>query len=138
MFPSTLVPRSKEKKEEWLTNWGNAIVNSTGSNYSGRLNRLHSNKQHYYGNVNTEEFRYMTEMYGLRTPARFVGYPFLYKLVEALVGESSGDTLEFSVECVDADIISSKLEKRIEAGANVLTAELRKILGNVSKQDLFQ
>lgn len=137
MFPSTRVPRDKQKKKEWLEAWGNSIVNATGSGYSSRLQRLWSNRQAYYGKVDPLEFQYMTQMYGIRTPARFVGYPFIYKLVESLVGETSGDTLQFSVESVDDDIIASKLEKRVEAGTNVLTAPLRKILGGVSTEDLF-
>ncbi len=104
---------------------------------TSRLLRIHSNNLLYRGEHNGKDFEYITKQYGLRSPARFVGYPFAYRLVETMVGESSKDSLEFSVESVDQDIIASKLERKVQSAANVLLSPIRKILGGISIEEMF-
>ena len=137
MFPSTIVPSDQTEYKAWLKNWGVALATNMGQDNHKRFTRLYSNRQVYKGIMDPKEFQYLTETYGIRTPARFVGYPFAYKLVEELVGETSADSLEFSVESVDSDIISAKLEAKVMAAVNVLTKPMRKIMGNISIEEMF-
>lgn len=137
MFPSIHVPSGKDKIKEWSSAWGNAIVQQQDTSLNSRMLRIHSNNQLYMGLIDGKEFEYITKQYGLRTPARLVGYPFAYRLVEELVGESSKDSLEFSVQSVDQDIITAKLEKKVEAAAHVLTKPIREILGGISVEEMF-
>lgn len=137
MFPSIHVPTGEDKINEWAEAWGNAIVTHQEDSLNSRRLRIYSNNQLYMGILDGKEFEYITKMYGLRSPARLVGYPFAYRLVEELVGESSKDSLEFSVESVDEDIITAKLESKVAAAAHVLTKPIRDILGGVSVEEMF-
>jgi hypothetical protein len=138
MFPTTLVPSDKQEFQKFLNDWGEAIVGARDGDRANQFGRLFSNRQMYRGQLNVSELKYVSEQFGLRTPARLVGYPFLFSIVEELVGETSKDSLDFSIEGLDDEIIAAKLEKKVAAATKVLTAPIRKILGGISEQELFE
>lgn len=132
MFPSTTVPSSADELRDWKRKWGDALAKTQEQDFVQEFERLFKNRRAARGELNPKDFKYMTELYGLRTPARLVGYPVLWKLIEELVGETSKDTLDFSVESVDEDIITAKLEKRVAMATEMLTRPIRSMFKNVS------
>ena len=78
-FPAQFVLES-EKTKEWANQWVNAVVaymSYTESPYkNSRLNDI-QNYNIYNGNLDLEDFKYITEQYGMSYPARMVNYPII-------------------------------------------------------------
>lgn len=138
MFPSYYVPESESKQKEWSQLWAAAIcgVNNGSSMNMEDYKRMQNNWNAVHGKINSSEFEYITKLYGIRTPARVVGYPILYNMVERHVGEL--DEVDISVESVSQEIIDRKLERKVQAAVEMLITPIKKAIGAQTSIDLME
>lgn len=123
--PSTYVPTDANKIADWQKAWGDFLVIHTQS--MGRLHQaIAEDYAAYDGRLDSRSFQYITEQYGLRTPAKLVSYPLLNRMVNFLVNKTQGDSIDVGVECIDETIISEKQDKIARAAAEMLLRPLRR------------
>ena len=123
--PSTYVPADTTKIADWQRAWGDYLVIHTQS--MGRLHQaIAEDYAAYEGRLDNRSFQYITEQYGLRTPAKLVSYPLLNRMVNFLVNKTQGDSIDVGVECIDETIISEKQDKIARAAAEMLLRPLRR------------
>ena len=137
MFPSYLEPDSNPKK--WAKKWSKALSDYGGNNDSTdeRIIDMENKWLGYFGKLRPNALEYITKIYGIRTPARVTGYPVLFNVVEELIGEASKDSLEMSVEGIDDDIKSRKLNNKVTMAVEMITRPIRKIIGAEYSIDLI-
>ena len=114
-FPSMLVPE-KEKDDKWCLQVVNAIVNYMGykdgfytkSRYDDVLNY-----QIYNGQLNQDDYKYVTEQYGITYPARLVNYPIIAPKIDLLVGEEIRRPLDMKVSTINKEAVLRKHDHKV-------------------------
>ncbi len=133
-FPLQNIPESK-KNEEWHLECLNAIVFYAGDYQFFRDDRLHDHENFLIteGRFDPKQYEYLTDMYGITSPARLVNYPLIMPKLDLLVGELVSQPLQYTVNVINRDALNRKNEAKISAGAEVLMRPVRrkmeKILG---------
>jgi hypothetical protein len=133
-FPKQYIPEN-EKTEEWHKQCLEAILNSaratSNSMFATERKKDYENYQIINGQFDPKQFEYLTDMYGMTAPARFVNYPLILPKVDALVGEFVSQPLNFDVEVINKDAINRKIEKKVAIAAEVLLRPIRKEIEKV-------
>ena len=114
-FPPQFVLES-EKTEEWANQWVNAVVaymSYVESPYkNSRLNDI-QNYNIYNGTLDLEDFKYITEQYGMAYPARLVNYPIISPKIDLLVGEDLRRPLDVKVSTTNKEAVLRKEDKKV-------------------------
>ena len=121
-FPAQFVLDS-EKTDEWCENWVNAIVA-----YPYRRSRTNDiqNYNLYNGDLNLEDFKYITEQYGMSYPARLVNYPIISPKIDLLVGEDLRRPLDVKVSTTNKEAVLRKEDVKVNLIMKQLTEEIHK------------
>jgi hypothetical protein len=114
-FPSLFVPE-KEKNNEWCEQVVDAIISYMGyqesfynkSKYDDVLNY-----QIYNGQLNQDDYKYVTEQYGITYPARLVNYPIITPKVDLLVGEEIRRPLDMKVTTINKEAVLRKHDHKV-------------------------
>ena len=125
-FPPQFVLES-EKTEEWANQWVNAVVaymSYTESPYkNSRLNDI-QNYNIYNGNLDLEDFKYITEQYGMSYPARMVNYPIISPKIDLLIGEDLRRPLDVKVSTTNKEAVLRKEDVKVNLIMKKLTEEI--------------
>jgi hypothetical protein len=126
-LPDQYIPDS-EKDEKWYLDTINAYLSLQAGNVRLRNERVkdHDNYLIASGVFDSKQFEYVTDAYGMTTPARLVNYPIITSKLDLLVGELIQQPFEYSVEVINSEAISRKNEKRNTVAAEVIMRPLRK------------
>jgi hypothetical protein len=133
-FPKQNIPE-REKNKEWHLKCVNAIVsyNKDHRKYTDEKKKDHDNYLLYAGHFDPKSFTYVTDAYGLTSPARLVNYPMIKPKIDLLVGELISQPLQFTVNVINRSAIRRKNEKKITMAAEValrpIRREMEKALG---------
>lgn len=125
--PSVFVPSDNANYDAWIKAWG-AFLTLQISSEDPERKTIHEDFNVFFGTFNASKFKYLTEQYGIRTPARLVSYPLLNRMVNFLVNEVRNESLDVGVECIDETVINEQLDKRARAAAEVLLRPMRRQL----------
>ena len=80
------------------------------------------------GEFNKDQFRYITDMYGMTAPARLVNYPLIQNKLDLLAGELITQPLQYTVNVINRNAIRRKTEELVSiAVETILRPERRKI-----------
>tara|TARA_R100000951_G_scaffold107160_1_gene102294 strand:+ start:6489 stop:8726 length:2238 start_codon:yes stop_codon:yes gene_type:complete len=127
-FPRQNIPESK-KDEQWHKDCIDYFLKQQ------QVETFVSNKTKDYenyliasGEFNKEQFRYITDMYGMTAPARLVNYPLIQNKLDLLAGELITQPLQYTVNVINRNAIRRKTEELISiAVETILKPERRKI-----------
>ena len=127
-FPAQFVLES-EKTEEWANQWVNAVVaymSYTESPYkNSRLNDI-QNYNIYNGNLDLEDFKYITEQYGMSYPARLVNYPIISPKIDLLVGEDLRRPIDVKVSTTNKEAVLRKEDVKVNLIMKQLTEDIHR------------
>ncbi len=126
-LPRQNVPES-EKNEEWHLKSLEAIVgyHRSHSNYLDSRRNDHENYLIVNGDFDHKQFEYVTDMYGITSPARLVNYPIILPKLDLLAGELISQPLQFTVNVTNRNAIRRKNEKRTQVAAEVVLKPIRR------------
>tara|TARA_Y100000593_G_scaffold30492_1_gene60372 strand:- start:1405 stop:3699 length:2295 start_codon:yes stop_codon:yes gene_type:complete len=114
-FPSMVVSE-KEKNKEWCNNVLDSIIGYMSHNDStyttSRTNDI-GNYAIYNGDINQDDYAYITEQYGLTYPARLVNYPIITPKIDLLVGEELKRPIDMKVSTINKEAVIRKLDHKV-------------------------
>ena len=93
-----------------------------------RNNRLNDiqNYNIYNGDLDLEDFKYITEQYGMAYPARLVNYPIISPKIDLLVGEDLRRPLDVKVSTTNKEAVIRKEDVKVNLIMKRLTDEIHK------------
>jgi hypothetical protein len=124
-FPSLTIEDSG-KTPEWCKEVINAITahldrGDTLFNRS-RFSDV-ENYAYYNGDINYDDFKYITEQYGMSYPARMVNYPIIQPKIDLLVGEEIKRPIDKKVTTVNKEAVLRKEDYKINLHLNKFLSE---------------
>ena len=127
-FPRQNIPESK-KNEDWHRDCVDYFLKQQ------QVETFVSNKTKDYenyliasGEFNKDQFKYITDMYGMTAPARLVNYPLIQNKLDLLAGELITQPLQYTVNVINRNAIRRKTEELVAIAAEtILKPERRKI-----------
>jgi hypothetical protein len=127
-FPRQNIPESK-KNEDWHRDCVDYFLKQQ------QVETFVSNKTKDYenyliasGEFNKDQFKYITDMYGMTAPARLVNYPLIQNKLDLLAGELIVQPLQYTVNVTNRNAIRRKTEELVAiAVETILKPERRKI-----------
>ncbi len=127
-FPRQNIPESK-KDEDWHRDCVDYFLKQQ------QVETFVSNKTKDYenyliasGEFNKDQFKYITDMYGMTAPARLVNYPLIQNKLDLLAGELIVQPLQYTVNVTNRNAIRRKTEELVAiAVETILKPERRKI-----------
>ena len=126
IFPPQFVLES-EKTEEWANKWVDAVVSYMAyveSQYhNSRLNDI-QNYNIYNGSLELQDFKYITEQYGMAYPARLVNYPIISPKIDLLVGEELRRPMDIKVSTTNKEAVLRKEDVKVNLIMKKLTEEI--------------
>ena len=127
-FPAQYVTES-EKTDEWCESWINAIIGymsySDSPHKSSRVNDI-QNYNIYNGEIELDDFKYITEQYGMSYPARLVNYPIISPKIDLLVGEDLRRPIDVKVSTTNKEAVLRKEDVKVSLIMKDLTEEIHK------------
>lgn len=132
LFPRQNIPESKKTKA-WHKE--NILAMLAYQNYTTKFNRERKKDYENYllfnGVFDTKQFEYITNTYGISSPARLVNHPIIAPKIELLVGEFMNNPLDITAEAVNEDAVIRKLDKKVAIVAEKI---LKPIKAELSEQ----
>jgi hypothetical protein len=126
IFPKQNIPES-QKTVEWCKK--NILAMLAYQNYTTKFNRErkkdYENYLLYNGVFDPKQFEYITDTYGITSPARLVNHPMIAPKIDLLVGEFMSQPLDFGVEAVNEAAVVKKLDKKVKLVAEKVLKEVR-------------
>jgi len=111
-----MVVSEKEKNKEWCNNVLDSIIGYMSHNDStyttSRTNDI-GNYAIYNGDINQDDYAYITEQYGLTYPARLVNYPIITPKIDLLVGEELKRPIDMKVSTINKEAVIRKLDHKV-------------------------
>lgn len=127
LFPKQNIAES-QKTPEWCKK--NILAMMAYQNYTTKFNRErkkdYENYMLYNGVFDTKAFEYVTNTYGISSPARLVNHPIIAPKIDLLVGEFMSQPLDFTVEAVNEAIMNKKLDRKVSLVAERLMRDVRR------------
>lgn len=126
-FPQQNIPE-KEKNEEWHMECVDSLMRHH-SDYNSFLDSRKKDHDNYLitqGEFDHKQFEYVTDMYGLTSPARLVNFPIIMPKLDLLAGELISQPLQYSVNVVNRNALRKKNEEKITLAAEVLLRPIRR------------
>ena len=137
IFPKQNIPDG-QKTKQWCNEMIDAILK-----YDGISNRRAREKKKDYDNYmlfngvfDVKQFEYLTDTFGLSSPARLVNYPIISPKIDLLVGEFVSTPLKFEVYTVNKEANSRKLNKKVQVVADILLKPIKKELEKFVGMDM--
>lgn len=126
-FPKQNIPKDK-KDEKWHLDCINSVLlnHSNNSSFIDSRQKDHENYLIAAGEFDHKQFKYVTDMYGLTSPARLVNYPIIMPKLDLLAGELISQPLQFSVNVINRNAIRKKNEEKITLASEVLLRPIRR------------
>ena len=108
-FPKQNIPDNKKNKE-WHLDCINAVqrYHKSWNTFVDSRKKDHENYLIVAGEFDHKQYEYVTDMYGMTSPARFVNYPIIISKLDLLAGELVSQPLQFSVNVVNRNAIRKK------------------------------
>ena len=131
-FPIQNIPLVKKDKE-----WHMSNVNAVLTHHKGHQPFIDSRKKDHEnyllvaGEFDHKQFEYVTDMYGLTSPARLVNFPMMMPKLDLLAGELISQPLQFSVNVVGRNNVRKKNEEKITLASEVLLRPIRREIESV-------
>jgi len=126
-FPKQFISDS-EKTEEWCKENIDAIVSQLeSSNAEGSISENDKdirNYRLYNGDLEQEDYTYVTEQYNMPSPATMANYPITRNKIDLLCNEDLGRPLDKSVFAVNLDAALRKEQFKVSLIANELLKEI--------------
>jgi len=126
-FPKQNIPE-KDKTEEWHLECINSLMMRHGS-YDAFKNSRKKDHENYLitqGDFDHKQFEYVTDMYGLTSPARFVNFPMIMPKLDLLAGELISQPLQYTVSVINRNAVRKKNEQKITLAAEVILRPIRR------------
>jgi hypothetical protein len=127
IFPKQNIPDS-QKTKEWCKENIRAMLGY--QNYTTKFNRErkkdYENYLLYNGVFDTKTFEYVTNTYGISSPARLVNHPIIAPKIDLLVGEFMSQPLEFTVEAINEAAVNKKLDRKVAIVAEKIMRGVRR------------
>ena len=127
IFPKQNIPDS-QKTRAWCKDNIQAMLSY--QNYTTKFNRErrkdYENYMLYNGVFDTKTFEYVTNTYGISSPARLVNHPIIAPKIDLLVGEFMSQPLEFTVEAINEAAVNKKLDRKVALVAERLMRTIRR------------
>lgn len=126
-FPKQNIP-DKEKTKDWHLKCVDAILSFSRdtTKYTDDRKKDHDNYLMFNGHFDPKAFQYVTDAYGITSPARLVNYPIIKPKIDLLVGELVSQPLQFTVNVINRDAIRRKNEKKIQIASEVILRPIRR------------
>ena len=127
-FPQQFISE-KEKTDEWCDQWVNAVVGYMSYSESPYKNsRVHDiqNYNIYNGHIELNDFKYITEQYGMAYPARLVNYPIISPKIDLLVGEDLRRPMDIKVNTVNKEAVIRKQDVKVSLIMKELVGDIQK------------
>lgn len=126
-FPKQNIPE-KQKTKEWHKKCVDAIMSfaKDHTKFTDERKKDHDNYLLFSGHFDPKAFQYVTDAYGITSPARLVNYPIIKPKIDLLVGELVSQPLQFTVNVINRDAIRRKNEKKIQIASEVILRPLRR------------
>lgn len=139
-FPKQYIPDS-EKTEEWCKKNIDAIVNSLNRDSSSdggvsEYDRDIRNYRLYNGELDDDDYSYVTEQYKLTSPATMSNHPLIRSKIDHLCNEDLSRPLDKSVFAVNMDAAIRKEQFKVSLIANDLLAEINSQMENTFGMEL--
>lgn len=131
-FPLQSIPEN-QKDEEWHKQNIISIIQNDdqyGPMVSERMKDI-DNYKIFDGILDPKQFTYVTDMYGIAAPARFVNWPMMNSRIELLAGELVSQGLQFTTMVVNRDAIARKNEKKIGIAVETVLRPIRREIEGV-------
>tara|TARA_R100001591_G_scaffold102469_1_gene109497 strand:- start:2781 stop:5081 length:2301 start_codon:yes stop_codon:yes gene_type:complete len=127
-FPAQFV-LEEDKTDAWCEQWVDAVVNYMSYNetayQNSRLNDV-QNYNIYNGNIDLNDFKYITEQYGMSYPARLVNYPIISPKIDLLVGEDLRRPIDVKVSTTNKEAVLRKEDVKVNLIMKQLTEDIHK------------
>jgi hypothetical protein len=130
-FPLQNIPE-KDKTKEWHKDNVTSVL-MHHKDYTAFIDSRKKDHENYLiaaGEFNIKQFKYVTDMYGMTSPARLVNYPIIMPKLDLLAGELVSQPLQYTVNVINRNAIRKKNEEQITLAAEVV---LRPIRRNIEK-----
>ena len=127
-FPRQNIPESK-KDEKWHRDCIDYFLHQQQiETYVSNKTKDYENYLLASGEFNKDQFKYITDMYGMTAPARLVNYPIIQNKLDLLAGELITQPLQYTVNVINKNAIRRKTEELVSiAVETILRPERRKI-----------
>lgn len=127
-FPRQNIPES-QKDEAWHRDCVDYFLQQQQTEvYVSNKTKDYENYLIASGKFNKDQFKYITDMYGMTAPARLVNYPLMQNKLDLLAGELITQPLQYTVNVINRNAIRRKTEELIAIAAEtILKPERRKI-----------
>lgn len=128
VFPRQNIPES-QKDEQWHLDCIHYFLNQQQvETYIANKTKDFENYLIAAGDFNKDQFKYLTDMYGMTAPARLVNYPLIQNKLDLLAGELITQPLQYTVDVINRNAIRRKTEELTAiAVETILKPERRKI-----------
>ena len=126
-FPQQNIP-DKDKTKEWHKKCQDSLL-KRHKGYTAFIDSRQKDHENYLiaaGEFNHKQFKYVTDMYGMTSPARLVNYPIIMPKLDLLAGELVSQPLQFTVNVVNRNAIRAKNEEKITLAAEVVMRPIRR------------
>ena len=126
-FPKQNISEA-EKTKEWHMKNVNSVL-SHHKDYTPFIDSRKKDHENYLlvaGEFDHKQFEYVTDMYGLTSPARLVNFPMMMPKLDLLAGELISQPLQFSVNVIGRNAVRKKNEKKMTIASEVLLRPIRR------------
>jgi len=127
VFPRQNIPES-EKNEKWCKE--NVLSILAYQSYTTKFNRERKKDYENYlifnGVFDTKTFEYITNTYGISSPARLVNFPIISPKIEVIIGEFMANPINFTAEAVNEDAKIRKMDKLVSKVTEDILKPIRK------------
>lgn len=125
-LPDLYVPESG-KTQAWCEQVLRACAQYSIKSTAFRNERIKDFKNYdmIKGTYDLKDFDYITNQFGVVTPARLVHYPWMNTKIDTIVGEFLSTPFEFGATLTNDDGKERKLDRAARVGAEMLTKQFR-------------
>lgn len=142
-FPRQNIPEN-QKDEDWHRDCVDYFLQQQQvETYVSNKTKDYENYLIASGEFNKDQFKYVTDMYGMTAPARLVNYPLIQHKLDLLAGELITQPLQYTVNVINKNAIRRKTEELIAIAAETILRperkKIEKVLGaEIPDEDLGQ
>ena len=131
-FPLQNIPEA-QKDEDFHRKCIDSVLRNHKDNtaFIDSRTKDHENFLIAAGEFNNKQYKYVTDMYGLTSPARFVNYPIIMPKLDLLAGELISQELLFGAYVLNRNAVRKKNEEKITIGSEVLLRPIRREIERV-------
>ena len=140
-FPRQAIPDS-EKTQEWCIDNLRSITrflggsNSSADNFLNNRNKDIANYAMYNGHINTKDYEYITDQYGLPFPAQMANFPLAQTKIDLLVNEDAERPLDKKVTSINKEAALRKEKFKVSLIASLIHPNIFSIiLSSLIKQE---